>query len=181
MKNIIVYIVLCFSLTSCKESKQDQITRLIREWEGKEIIFPDKSVFTIQGRDTVDFDFRNTDYKIVTYVDSTGCTGCKLQLLEWQDFMQEVDSLTARSISFIFYFHPKNRKELRHLLRLHAFVHPVCFDEKDEFNTLNHFPKKRELQTFLLDRENRVVAVGNPHYTRKIRNIYLKRITDSDK
>ena len=54
--------------------------RLVQEWSGKEIKFPSRSVFTIQGKDTVDFDFEDADYKVVTYIDSVGCTSCKLNL-----------------------------------------------------------------------------------------------------
>lgn len=181
MNKIYPLLLIALFLTSCKENKGERIARLIQAWENREIKFPEKSVFTIQGKDTVDFELTDADFKIVTYVDSTGCTGCKLQLPEWQDFMQEIDLLSNASVSIIFYFHPKSKKELRRLLRLYDFAHPVCFDEKDEFNTLNKFPKERELQTFLLNRNNKVIAIGNPHYTRAIKNVYLKRITESQK
>ena len=78
--------------SSCKESEKDKIARLVEEWEGKEILFPAHSFFTIQGKDTVDFSLADADYKVVTYIDSVGCTSCKLQLLRWKLFMQEVDS-----------------------------------------------------------------------------------------
>ena len=175
-----IYLFLLFLLlTSCEENKGERILRWIQSWECLEIIFPKIALFTIQGKDTVDFDWVNVDFKIVTYVDSTGCTGCKLQLLEWSDFIQEVDSLSNKNVSFVFYFHPKDKTKLRHLLRLNDFTHPVCFDEKDEFNALNDFPKERELQTVLLNKNNEVIVIGNPHYTRSIRNVYLRRITES--
>ena len=177
MNKIYPFLFILLFLTSCKENKGERIAQLIQTWENREIKFPDNSVFTIQGKDTVDFEIKDSDFKIVTYIDSTGCTGCKLQLLEWLDFMQEVDSLSNKKVSFIFYFHPKSKKELRRLLRLNEFTHPVCLDDKDEFNNLNNFPKERELQTFLLSKDNMVIAVGNPHYTRAIKDIYLKRIT----
>lgn len=177
MNKIYMFLSLLLFVTSCKKDKGEQIAQLIQSWESREIVFPENSIFTIQGKDTVNFK-PNTDFKIVTYIDSTGCTGCKLQLLEWQDFMQEVDSVSNKNVSFIFYFHPKDKKELRHLLRLNNFTHPVCFDEKDEFNALNKFPKERELQTFLLNRENKVIAIGNPHYTRALKSVYLKRIAE---
>lgn len=177
MNKIYMFLLLLLFVTSCKKDKGEQIARLIQSWESQEIVFPENSIFTIQGKDTINFK-PNTDFKIVTYIDSTGCTGCKLQLLEWQDFMQEVDSVSNKNVSFIFYFHPKDKKELRHLLRLNNFTHPVCFDEKDEFNALNKFPKERELQTFLLNRENKVIAIGNPHYTPALKSVYLKRIVE---
>lgn len=150
-------LLLCvFALfSSCKESEKDKIARLVEEWEGKEILFPAHSFFTIQGKDTVDFSLADADYKVVTYIDSVGCTSCKLQLLRWKLFMQEVDSTLNRPVPFVFYFHPKDMKELRYITRRDAFVYPVCFDEKDDFNRLNHFPDEMTFQTFLLDKDNR--------------------------
>ena len=70
--------------SSCKESEKDKIARLVEEWEGKEILFPTRSFFTIQGKDTVNFSFVDADYKVVTYIDSVGYTSCKLQLPRWK-------------------------------------------------------------------------------------------------
>ena len=85
MKHIYLLFFLCL-LCSCKESEKEKIARLVREWDGKEISFPPHSVFTIQGKDTIDFSFADAEYKIVTYVDSVGCTSCKLQLPRWKEF-----------------------------------------------------------------------------------------------
>ena len=102
-------------LVSCQESREEAMLRLVNEWNGKEIKFPSRSVFTIQGKDTVDFEFLHADYKVVTYIDSVGCTSCKLQLHRWKELVAEVDSLTGESVPFLFYFHPKDAKELRYL------------------------------------------------------------------
>ena len=133
MKHIYLLFFLCL-LCSCKESAKEKIARLVREWDGKEISFPSHSVFTIQGKDTVDFSFADAEYKIVTYIDSVGCTSCKLQLPRWKEFMHEVDSLAQGKVPFVFYFHPKDVKELRYITRRDAFTYPVCLDEKDDFN-----------------------------------------------
>lgn len=169
------FITILFSLfSSCKESEKDKIARLVTEWDGKEILFPSHSIFTIQGKDTVDFSFADADYKIVMYVDSVGCTSCKLQLPRWKDFQQEVDSFKKGSVPFLFYFHPKEMKELRYITRRDAFNYPVCFDVNDEFNNLNHFPGKMTFQTFLLNKENKVVAMGNPVHNPKVKELYLQ-------
>lgn len=175
-------LLLCvFALfSSCKESEKDKIARLVEEWEGKEILFPAHSFFTIQGKDTVDFSLADADYKVVTYIDSVGCTSCKLQLLRWKLFMQEVDSTLNRPVPFVFYFHPKDMKELRYITRRDAFVYPVCFDEKDDFNRLNHFPDEMTFQTFLLDKDNRVAAIGNPVHNPKVKELYLKVLTGGE-
>lgn len=150
---------------------------MVEEWEGKGIFFPAHSIFTIQGKDTVNFSFADADYKVVTYIDSVGCTSCKLQLPRWKQFMQEVDSTMNGNIPFAFYFHPKDMKELRYITRRDAFTYPVCFDEKDDFNALNHFPSKMTFQTFLLDKDNKVVAIGNPVHNPKVKELYLRVLT----
>ena len=164
-------------LVSCEESREEAIFRLVNEWNGKEVKFPSRSVFTIQGKDTVDFEFASADYKVVVYIDSVGCTSCKLQLPRWKELMAEVDSLTGGSVPFLFYFHPKDMKELCYLTRRDAFTHPVCFDELDELNRLNRFPVDMLFQTFLLDKDNKVVAMGNPVLNPKVREFYLGLIS----
>ena len=171
-------LIMCvWVLASCQESREEAMVRLVSEWNGKEIKFPSRSVFTIQGKDTVDFEFDNADYKVVTYIDSVGCTSCKLQLPRWKELVTEVDSLTNGRVPFLFYFHPKDMKELRYLTRRDDFKHPVSFDENDEFNSLNHFPVDMTFQTFLLDKANTVVAIGNPVHNPRIKELYLEIIT----
>ena len=178
---LVLGLCVCLLVASCGESEKERLSRLVSEWEGKEILFPPYSTFTIQGKDTVDFQFQNAEYKVVTYIDSVGCTSCKLQLPRWKELMVEVDSLTGGRVPFLFYFHPKNVKELRYLTRREGFTYPVCFDEKDDFNRLNHFPNEMMFQTFLLDRENRMIALGNPVQNPKVKELYLNLIKGNGK
>ena len=164
-------------LVSCQESKEEAMFRLVNEWNGKEINFPSHSTFTVFGKDTVDFSFTDANYKVLTYIDSVGCASCKLQLPRWKEWVHEVDSLTDGQFPFLFYFHPKDMKELRYLTRRDGFSYPVCYDEKDELNRLNRFPSDMTFQTFLLDRNNRVVAMGNPIHNPKVKELYLDLIT----
>ena len=84
MKRIVTWIMCVWVLASCQESREADMLRLVNKWHGKEIKFPFRSVFTIQGKDTVDFDFGNAEYKVITYIDSVGCTSCKLHLPRWK-------------------------------------------------------------------------------------------------
>lgn len=176
MRNIVTLIMCVWMLASCQESREGAMLRLVNEWNGKEIKFPSRSVFTIQGKDTVDFEFQDADYKVVTYIDSVGCTSCKLQLYRWKELMAEVDSLTDGNVPFLFYFHPKDMKELRYLTRRDSFTYPVCFDKEDELNRLNRFPTDMTFQTFLLDKYNKVVAMGNPVLNPNIKELYMEVI-----
>ena len=139
-----------------------------------------KLCISVQAKDTVDFPINNADYKIVAYVDSVGCMSCKLQLPRWKDFISEIDSLTGHFIPFVFYFHPNDIKELRYITRRDNFEYPICIDVEDKFNSLNHFPDKMEFQTFLIDMNNKVVAIGNPIHNPKVKELYRKILSGKD-
>ena len=172
---ILLYVLLAFGVFcffSCKRTEKEQLTFLMKEWTRKEILFHDRAVFTIQ------FPYASTYYKIVTYVDSLGCLSCKLQLLEWINFIAEVDSVTSRNVSFYFFFHPRNRKELIMTLQSEDFIYPVCIDLKDTFNKLNKFPLNDKFRTFLLDNTNKVILVGNPMHHPRIKEMYMGQLRD---
>lgn len=90
------------ALFSCVDSKKKDTIALLQEWEGKRVNFPSNPVFTIQGEDTLDYYIQNT-CKILTYIDTTGCTSCKLRLTEWQKFIAAVDSIQPDSVQFLFF------------------------------------------------------------------------------
>ena len=176
MKHI-VWIMCLWLLASCSESREEAMLRLVNEWKDKSVIIPVRSVFTVQGKDVVDFNYRDAEYKILVYTDSIGCTSCKLQLPKWKRMIAEVDSLTGGRVPFLFYFHPKDPKELRFYLRRDNFTYPVCFEEDDYINRLNRFPSDMTFQTLLLNKENKVVAIGSPVLNPKIKDLYLEIIT----
>lgn len=60
--NWILGLCVCLFFASCEESEKERLSRLVNEWEGKEILFPAHSIFTIQGKDTVDFDFKDAEF-----------------------------------------------------------------------------------------------------------------------
>ena len=176
MKHIF-WIMCLWLLASCSESREEAMLRLVNEWKDKSVIIPVRSVFTVQGKDVVDFNYRDAEYKILVYTDSVGCTSCKLQLPKWKRMIAEVDSLTGGSVPFLFYFHPKDSKELCFYLRRDNFTYPVCFEEDDYINRLNRFPSDMTFQTMLLNKENKVVAIGSPVLNPKIKDLYLEIIT----
>lgn len=180
MKHIF-WIMCLWLLASCSESREEAMFRLVNEWKDKSVIIPVRSVFTVQGKDVVDFNYRDAEYKILVYTDSIGCTSCKLQLPKWKRMIAEVDSLTGGSVPFLFYFHPKDPKELRFYLRRDNFTYPVCFEEDDYINRLNRFPSDMTFQTMLLNKENKVVAIGSPVLNPKIKDLYLEIITGKKK
>ena len=172
-RNLIIIFIL-FSLFSCGNQKKEDIAALLKTWSGKEILFPTNPVFTVQDKDTIDFSTLGK-YKILTYVDSIGCISCKLQLGKWKTFMEEVDSLGMDSVRFLFFFSPEKRRDLLITLKSERFIYPICIDKENRLNELNHFPASdMNFHTFLLDKDNKVLAIGNPIHNPKVKELYLK-------
>ena len=170
IKGYIASLIVLGCLSSCNSEDKNVFKQLVQEWDGKVLSFPSQSVFTSLGKDTVDF-FPNATYKIVSYVDSVGCMSCKLQLYKWKDFINRL-----QDVPVLFYMHPKKVDELQYILEKNFFDYPVCIDVNDSLNKLNHFPTEMEFQTFLLDKNNKVVAMGNPVLNPKVKELYLKII-----
>ena len=179
-KHILSLLAIFLIITACQDKKKEEAINSVKQWVGKEILFPKNSIFTIRGADTVDFALNVSDYKIVSYIDTAGCTTCQLKLVEWKRFMDEVDAASSAHTPFIFYLYPKNVKDLLLEFRREAFDYPVCLDEKDEFNRLNKLATDKNLRTFLLDKENKIVAIGNPMENPSVKKFYLKILTGKE-
>ena len=175
--HLLILTTLLSLCTSCRESDQERVARLVQEWQGKEIIFPEGLVFTRFVKDTVDYQIPESKFKVLVYVDSIGCISCKLQLYKWKSFIAHVDSATGGNVPFLFFFQSKDDKEIRYLLKRDNFSHLVCIDHDNRMNAKNDFPQEQAFQSFLLDKDNRVKVIGNPIHNLAIQELYLKHLT----
>ena len=83
MKKPIYLILALFAtclLSSCQQTETERLEQLLQTWYEKEITFPDNPSFTAYGEKESDFTIPVGGYKLVHYVDSVGCTSCKLNL-----------------------------------------------------------------------------------------------------
>ena len=112
MKQRLLYILsLLFLLAACQENKKEQFVRLVQEWQGKEIVFQQDMEFTRFVTEPVEYRIPDAEYKVLIYVDSTGCTSCKLQLPKWKELIAHVDSTTSSNSPFIFVFQSKGDRD----------------------------------------------------------------------
>lgn len=52
MKKCLAVFIMILSFSSCKESDGVIMSRLVREWEGREIMYPNNMHFSVLGNDT---------------------------------------------------------------------------------------------------------------------------------
>jgi hypothetical protein len=176
----ILFLFLILTVFACKDKKLTEAQQIVSEWIGKEIRIPDNVLCNVMGKDTVSDAYQallDAEYKVLLYVDSSGCSSCRLKLFQWKRLMSESDSLFQGKVSFLFFFQPKSKKELRALFRTEKFNHPVFIDMKNNINRLNHFSTKPEYQCFLLDKTNKVQMIGNPTSFPKMWELYKQVIS----
>lgn len=170
-------------LFSCDYSENKKIAHMVSYWQNHEIIYPKDTAFISYSKKWGEqkMYLKKENYTFFCYVDSIGCMSCKLQLPKWKEFIRVVDSVSHGTVPFVFVFQSKKSDDLIHFLRKTGFDYPLFIDVNNSFDKLNHFPKEMQLQTFLLDYDNKVVAIGNPIYNPKVKELYLKIIQGEKK
>ena len=185
MRTTRISYLLCATFTLClfackRDRTKDHIMQAVAEWTGKQILFPEGIPCQFLGADTVCINPNNpTPYKILLYVDSTGCSGCRLKLLEWKQLISEADALFPGETDFLIFYQPKQRdvKELSLLLRQADFQYPVFWDIENKIDKANRFSSDPSFQCFLLDQDNKVVLIGNPTFSPQIWELYKQQIS----
>ena len=127
----LIILLLTIFLSACQDKQKEIITLLVKEWQGKQILFPENMVFTRFASDTTNFVIPTSDYKVLVFVDSIGCTSCKLQLSRWKEFIRYTDSISQKNIPFLFFFQFDDQWEIHSLLIRENFDKPICLDRSD--------------------------------------------------
>lgn len=171
MRYTLLYIITLFLLLSCsgKTEQEERYAEIVSQWQGREIKLPAVMTDFLTG-DTINLD--DADFTILTYIDSTGCTGCKMKLPLWDEFIESIDSIQNAYAKVIIIVNSNDEDEVAHTLIKHDYNHPVYYDKENRIYDSNQFSESKMLQTMLLDKEKKVVAIGNPIFSTKIAELY---------
>ena len=95
---------------------------------------------------------------LIAYYAPENCISCKIKsLYRWDELLLAGDTLSDFNISFIFQTDTLRNHDIELL------DYPVILDSTANFINVNpSIPDDSRYHTFLLDRNNRVVLVGNP-------------------
>ena len=153
---------------SCENSQNSENRRIVNEWIGKEIVFPNQDSENNVNKCNDD------NLKIVTRINGN-CYPCLVQLKLWKKLIEELKS--KHTISFYIFivandyeiFESVNEKEIH-------FDYPVIYDRNDEFYKKNRLPQRSYLQTMLLTDKNKVILIGNPVVNDVLKDLYIEQI-----
>lgn len=166
------------------------------------IIIPNNCKLLNQPRISNLSDHLSKELKIIVYADSTGCTGCRLQLDTWAFAISEFNEIAKDKFTVIFFLESNNLEELQYALGLAENLNEENLDEEnlDEENldedffsesstTLNYpiyfdpegyFRKLNNLNhesVFIINSNNEVLFQGEPPFIQGIKERYKKIIS----
>lgn len=167
MKQIFYSIILLLIL-SCQQNVDKNIKNMLKEWMHKEFIFPENVSTTLLDG--------TAKFTIVNYVDSIGCLSCKLNLRKWKELISDLDTTLSVKVHYLFVLQTAETEKMRYLLKWDSFTYPIYFDDNNTVDKLNNFPQDDKFHTFLLDKNNRVLAIGNPIHNPKVKELYMNII-----
>ena len=172
---VLLFVFAVLTLVCCREkNKTSDTKRILREWTSKTIKLPKLEPVIPFGEkpDSLKYYSGNREYKILLYIDSTGCTRCKLNIRVWKTCLKQLGA----KVDFLFYFHSRKIDDLLFILRDERVNYPVHLDTANMLNKINKLPANPLFHCFLLDRNNKVLAIGNPANNPKIWELYKEII-----
>ena len=167
----------CFLLYSC--TNNHHLIKTIGQFTGQQITLSSDWDAVWKSRDTVLTSFFDAPIKLVVWYDSLGCLSCEAGKMDaWNDIVSDADSL-ATWFRIIFLFTPKKDGLQKAFIasRSDKLNYPIFIDQHATFLKQNpKFPKNRLLHSFLLDKNNKVVLVGNPLHNPGLWALYKRTI-----
>ena len=122
----------------------------------------------------------DSKFKMVVYVDSSECSPCALSHLRfWNPLIKEARQKKI-SIDYIFILAPKMQEMPDVDLELEVTDLPasIYVDTAFVFKKANSFlPKDKKYHSFLLNKNSKVIFVGNPLGSDKLEKIYKQKIS----
>ena len=170
-----IYVVLLLLFCSCANNR---LVKDVEKFMGRQITLSEDWRVVWKGKDTVLTGFMEVPVKLIVWYDSLGCASCEAsKMYVWNDIVTEADSLSPFRI--IYLFTPKKEDLLKISITLKAdrLDYPVFIDQNATFVRQNpNLPKNKQLHSFLLDKDNKVVMVGSPLFNPALWRLYKNTI-----
>lgn len=116
--------------------------------------------------------------KLIVYIDSLGCTSCKLnQLTVYHRLFDLSESSNLFSLYIIFSPNKNRAENLIKTIQQYRYPFPVYVDYDGVFGENNPFiPKNAQFRTFLVNSKGTPVFVGNPLSSNHLMELFIQQL-----
>lgn len=141
----------------------------------KEITIKTDHCFITERGDSAQNSLRFYDFTIIRYIsDSKDCLSCQMHMHKYRHIIEDMSEYSDNRIGLIYVIRYSNNNEIiKTIRRENKYGYQVIIDSIDIINDINKFPKTKNLQTFLIDKNKRVIAVGDPAVSPKVHQLYV--------
>lgn len=177
--SVLALSILAYCVLSCKDKVNPEVKIIVENNIGKKFIIPDSLIaynpFTNYIADSIGIS--NASFKIYSKINAS-CGTCISKINNWNKIANEFKKYgvpvilicqSDENFELIKYFCESGEIE--------SFPYPFFIDKRNELTELNDFMKKVVgFETVLTNRENKIIALGDPLRFEKIKKIYLDEI-----
>lgn len=171
MRNLIILITICL-VASCNNN--DRVVNEIMELTNNKVVFC-KGYKEIPCKSNLSLDsLLKQDLKLVTYMDKLSCSSCGVKMLRlWQHEAKQINP----NIAYIVIVHSDRTSDMLNMLDTLSLDFPVMYYESDIFSKKNNLEDKlARNKTFLLNKDNEIILVGEPFGHERLTKLYKKYI-----
>lgn len=164
-------IILMMFPYGCKND--NRIEKEIRTLYGQKICIPKGCIFMKSDDITNVQSLFNKDVKILTYIDDFQCTSCMHKMvMEWGE---QVKRIFKKDVPYGIVMSSEQYEPIEELLKEYPIGTPVLLYKTDVFAKNNNLKSILSCnRTFMLDKHNQIVVVGEPFGNEKRWAIYKK-------
>ena len=172
-------------LISCNSSQVVRIDNVqnfyTEECIGKEIDIPDSLLVLINNNQEYihDTNILEKRFIIITLIYNSNCAKCDyIKFSAWKDYLKKLDQY--KNIGLVVIYCGYNEYFKRIIYPEIAFSSPVILDRQCVFKSRNEIPDSDEFNTMLLDRNNRVLLIGDPTQSVEIEKQFIQKISEME-
>lgn len=168
---IIVFVSSCENL---------RIAHEVKNFSGSTITVPKGLKVKCGGIDTTfQLTQKQTLTKMIVWYDTMECSSCRMKRIDmWNKIVvYSRDSIIGFEPVFIFSPNKGSLNSFELEINIANFDYPIMVDYENSFYDVNpQIPQDNKFHVFLLDKNNKVVLIGNPLQNQKLWALYKQTI-----
>lgn len=120
---------------------------------------------------------KSEDLKLVVFWDSANCTSCNIMHINnWNSIIYKVNQITAVDFILIMETTSENKEEIISLYHNSLFPYEIYLDLNHITKQNNSFLDNPLFHCFLVDKNDKIIFVGNPLNSEKVQESFLQGI-----
>lgn len=146
LKGCVVFFLFCV-LNACNNSIRREVEKELSLFLETRIHISGMDLIPFHLTDTINLeDYKNSKYKIYTYIDSMGCSECKIkQLKYWTELFR---NFNTKASPVLVIFNTSDYRKVRDAMELYNLDFPYFLDINNQFKKLNTLPEREYFRTF---------------------------------